>query len=173
MERAGLAPPERNSFCLYARFFGDGSEASAPVLSNRPQWWQLIQECRHSAARPKRFRDLPHRETRSRRGTICDTSHTEMRKVSCRAPAPPQNLRNTAPMNQLPVGCSNLQSPMVEATGRLPLHLKSVDGHLGIVSGRTRFDGWRWNVARGCTSTGVSGGIYLRGRDPFGRSLRG
>jgi hypothetical protein len=112
LERAGLALPERRSLCLCARFFGDASRASAPVPSNRPRCWQLIQECRHSAARPKRFRDPPHRETWSRFAAICDTSHTEMRKVSCPAPAPPQSWRNTAPMNQLLVGCSDLPSPI-------------------------------------------------------------
>ena len=61
---------------------------------------------------------------------------------------------------------------LVEATGRSLLHLESVDGQL-FVRVRTRFDGWRRNVARGCTSTGVGGGIYLRGRYSFGRSLRG
>src|SRR5262245_33807557 len=97
LERAGSALPERGSLRPCAWFFGDGAGASAPVLSNRPRWWQLIQECRHSAARPKRFRDPPHRETWSRLAAICDTSHTEMRKVSCPAPAPPRSLRNTAP----------------------------------------------------------------------------
>ena len=111
-ERAGLAVPERGSLCLCARFFGDGSGASTLVLSNRPRWWQRIQECRHSAARPKRFRDPPHRETWSRLAAICDTSHTEMRKVSCPAPAPPQSSRKTAPMNKLLVGCSDLPSPI-------------------------------------------------------------
>jgi len=53
------------------------------------------------------------------------------------------------------------------------LHLKSVDGHPGIVRGRPRFDGWRRNVPRGCTPMGIGRGIYLRGRDSFGRSLRG
>jgi hypothetical protein len=62
---------------------------------------------------------------------------------------------------------------LVEATGRSLLHLKSVDGHLGIVRGRPRFDGWRRNVPRGCTSMEIGRGIYLRGRDSFGRSLRG
>ena len=173
LEQAGLALPERDSLCPCARFCGDGSGASAPVLSNRPRWWQRIQVCRHSATRPKRFQDPPHHETRSRLASTCDTSHTETHKVSCPAPAPPPSLRNTAPMNQLLIECSDLPSAMVEATGRSPLHLKSVDGHFDIVRGRTRFDGWRRNVARGCTSTGVGGGIYLRGRDSFGRSLRG
>ena len=67
------------------------------------------------------------------------------------------------------VGCDSL----VKATGRSLLHLKSVDGQLGIVRVRTRFDGWSRNVARRCTSTGVGGGIYLRGRYSFDRSLRG
>jgi hypothetical protein len=111
LERAGSALPERGSLRPCAWFFGDGAGASAPVLSNRPRWWQLIQECRHSAARPKRFRDPPHRETWSRLAAICDTSHTEMRKV-LPAPAPPQSLRNTAAMNQLLVGCSDLPSPI-------------------------------------------------------------
>ena len=62
---------------------------------------------------------------------------------------------------------------IVETTGRSLLHLESVDGQLGIVGVRTRFDGWHRNVARGCTLTGVGGGIYLRGRYSFGRSLRG
>ena len=105
LERAGLALPERGSLFLW-------SDASAPVFSNRPRWWQLIQECQHSAARPKRFRDPPHRETCSRLAAICGTCHTEMRKVSCPAPAPPQSLRNTVPMNQLLVGCSDLPSPI-------------------------------------------------------------
>ena len=96
LERAGLALPERDSLCRCTRFFGDGSDASAPALSNRPQWWRLIQEYRHSAARPKKFREPPHRETLSRLAAICDTFHTEMRKGSCPAPAPPQGLRNTA-----------------------------------------------------------------------------
>src|SRR5262249_33461969 len=60
-----------------------------------------------------------------------------------------------------------------DATGRSLLHLESVDGQLGIVRGRTRFDGWRRNVARGCTSTGVGGWIYWCGRYSFGRSVRG
>src|SRR5262245_4029808 len=68
-----------------------------------------------------------------------------------------------------PIGYDSL----VKATGRSLLHLESVDGQLGIVRGRTRFDGWRRNVARGCTSTGVGGWIYWRGRYSFGRSVRG
>ena len=96
-----------------ARFVGDGLGASAPVLSNRPRWWQLIQECRHSAARAKRFPNLPHRETWSRLVAICDISHTGMRKVSCPAPAPPPSLRNTTPLNQLLVGCSDLPPPIL------------------------------------------------------------
>jgi hypothetical protein len=68
-----------------------------------------------------------------------------------------------------PIGYDSL----VNATGRSLLHLESVDGHFGIVGVRTRFDGWRRNFARRCTSTGVGGGIYLRGRYSFGRSLRG
>ena len=68
-----------------------------------------------------------------------------------------------------PIGSDSL----VEATGRPLLHLESVDGQLGIVRVPTRFDGWRRNVARGCTSTGVGGRIYLRGRYSFGRGLRG
>ena len=106
LERVGLALAERGSLRPSAWFVGCGSGASlplrrdalAPVLSNRPLWWQLIQECLHSVARPERFRDPPHRETWSRLVAICDTSHTELRKVSCPAPAPPQSLRNTAPM---------------------------------------------------------------------------
>src|SRR5262249_13095339 len=62
---------------------------------------------------------------------------------------------------------------LVKATSCSLLHLESVDGHFGIVRVRTRFDGWRRNFARRCTSTGVGGGIYLRGRYSFGRSLRG
>ena len=48
---------------------------------------------------------------------------------------------------------------LVEATGSSLLHLESVDGQLGIVRVRTRFDGWRRNVARGCTSTAVGEGF--------------
>jgi hypothetical protein len=120
LERVGLALAERGSLRPSAWFVGCGSGASlplrrdalAPVLSNRPLWWQLIQECLHSVARPERFRDPPHRETWSRLVAICDTSHTELRKVSCPAPAPPQSLRNTAPMNKPLVGCSDLPSPI-------------------------------------------------------------
>jgi hypothetical protein len=127
LERVGLALAERGSLRPSAWFVGCGSGASlplrrdalAPVLSNRPLWWQLIQECLHSVARPERFRDPPHRETWSRLVAICDTSHTELRKVSCPAPAPPQSLRNTAPMNKPLVGCSDLPSPIFfyEAAG--------------------------------------------------------
>ena len=170
LEQAGLALPERDLICHCARLSGDASDAFAPVLSNRPQWWQLIQDYRHGAGPPKKFRDPPHRETWSRLAAICDTSHTEMRKVSCPAPAPPQGLRNTAPMNRLLVEYSDLPSPMIEAKGSWPLHLESVDGHFGTVGGHTRSDGWRRN---GCTSMGVGGGIYLCGTDSFGCRLRG
>jgi len=74
------------------------------------------------------------------------------------------------PMNQLLVEYSDLPSPMVEAKSSSPLHLESVDGHLGTVRGHTRSDGWRRNER---TSMGVGRGIYLRGSDSFGRSLRG
>jgi len=112
LERVGLALAERGSLRPCARVVGDGSGASAPVLSNSPRWWQLVQECPHSVARPKRFRDPPHRETWSRLAAICDTSRTGMRKASCPAPASQPGLRNIVPMNQVLVGCSDLPSPM-------------------------------------------------------------
>jgi hypothetical protein len=133
LERVGLALAERGSLRPSAWFVGCGSGASlplrrdalAPVLSNRPLCWQLIQECLHSVARPERFRDPPHRETWSRLVAICDTSHTELRKVSCPAPAPPQSLRNTAPMNKPLVGCSDLPSPNFFLSSRRPLIIHS------------------------------------------------
>ena len=91
LERAGLALAERGSLRPCAPFFGDRSGTSA-----RPRWWQLIQGCRHNAARPKRVRDLPHRETWSRLAAICDTSHTEMRKVLPRSCAPAELAKHSS-----------------------------------------------------------------------------
>jgi hypothetical protein len=112
----GLALAERGSHRSSAWFVGYGASlalrrnapAPAPVLLNRPRCWQLIQKCLHSAARPERFRDPPHRETWLRFVAICDTFHTALRKVSRPAPAPPQSLRNTSPINKPLVGCSGL-----------------------------------------------------------------
>jgi len=84
-----------------------------------------------------------------------------------------QIFRSAVAMSALPPKADIRQRHLVEATGRSLLHLEPVDGQLGIVRVRTRFDGWRRNVPRGCTSTGVGGGISLRGRYSFGRSLRG
>ena len=41
------------------------------------------------------------------------------------------------------------------------LHLESVDGQLGIARGRTRFNWWRRNFVRRC-STGIANRNYLR-----------
>ena len=61
-------------------------------------------------ARREKFLDPPHRETWLRLVAIYDTSHTELCKVSCPGPAPPQRLRNTAPTNKTLGGRSGLPS---------------------------------------------------------------
>src|SRR5262245_53406199 len=123
LERVGLALAERGSRRSFAWFVGYGSGASlrlrwdalappAPVLSNRPRCWQLIPECLHGVARPERFRDPRHHETWSPVAALRDTSHTELRQVSCPAPAPRQRHRDTVPMNKPLVGCSDLPLPI-------------------------------------------------------------
>lgn len=91
-------------------FHRHGFVSPAPVLSNRSRYWQLIQECLHDVARREKFLDPPHRETWLRLVAIYDTSHTELCKVSCPGPAPPQRLRNTAPTNKTLGGRSGLPS---------------------------------------------------------------
>jgi hypothetical protein len=91
-------------------FHRHGFVSPVPVLSNRSRYWQLIQECLHDVARREKFLDPPHRETWLRLVAIYDTSHTELRKVFCPGPAPPQRLRNTAPTNKTLGGRSGLPS---------------------------------------------------------------
>ena len=119
LERAGLALLERDSLCRCLRFFGDGSNPSAPVFQ-------------------------------------------------IGRPAPPQGLRNTATNEPTASRIQRLTISDGRGQKQLPLHLESVNGHLGTVRGHTRSDGWRRNE---CASMGVGRGIYLRGSDSFGLSF--